>query len=97
MTVKPRTTAGEHVRKGDTSILNSLAFRGVAYQIILAIFVILGGLYLYINVNANLERQGIATGWDFLTENAGFDIGESPIPYDSEDSYGSFARSIGTN
>ena len=94
MTVKPRTTAGEHVRKGDTSILNSLAFRGVAYQIILAIFVILGGLYLYINVNANLERQGIATGWDFLTENAGFDIGESPIPYDSEDSYG-FAMWIG--
>ncbi|MDD9878686.1 MAG: amino acid ABC transporter permease [Magnetovibrio sp.] len=80
--------------KGDTSILNSMAFRGVAYQVLLAVFVVLGGLYLYINVNANLERQGIATGWGFITENAGFDIGESPIPYDSEDSYG-FALWIG--
>ncbi len=77
-----------HQPKGDTSILNSMAFRSVAYQVILAIFVVLGCLYLYINVNINLDRQGIATGWDFVTENAGFDIGESPIEYDSEDSYG---------
>ena len=74
--------------KGDTSILNSMAFRGVAYQVLLAVFVLLCGLFLYINVHANLERQGIATGWDFVTENAGFDIGESLIPYESEDSYG---------
>lgn len=80
--------------KGDTSILNSLAFRGIAYQVILGVCVVLGGLYLYVNVNANLERQGIATGWDFVTENAGFGIGESPIPYDSEDTYG-FAIWIG--
>ena len=80
--------------KGDTSILNSMAFRGIAYQVLLAICVVLGGLYLYVNVNANLDRQGIATGWDFVTENAGFDIGESPIPYDSEDTYG-FALWVG--
>ncbi len=82
------------VRKGDRSILNSMAFRSVFYQLLLAAFVVLGGLYLYLNVNANLDRQGIATGWDFLTENAGFDIGEAPIAYDSEDSYG-FAMWIG--
>jgi len=74
--------------KGDTSILNSMAFRGVAYQVLLAVLVVLGGLFLYINVNENLDRQGIATGWSFVTENAGFDIGESPIEYDSEDTYG---------
>ena len=82
------------VRKGDRSILNSMAFRSVIYQLLLAAFVVLGGLYLYLNVNANLDRQGIATGWDFLTENAGFDIGEALIAYDSEDSYG-FAMWIG--
>ncbi len=80
--------------KGDSSILNSMAFRSVCYQFLLAAFVFLGGLYLYLNVNANLERQGIATGWDFMTENAGFDIGEAPIAYDSEDTYG-FAIWIG--
>ncbi|NIQ98391.1 MAG: ABC transporter permease subunit, partial [Desulfuromonadales bacterium] len=59
-----------------------------AYQVILAAAVILIGWYLYANVNANLERQGIATGFDFLTEDAGFDIGESVIPFDSSQSYG---------
>ena len=90
-----KLTAPDRVTpKGDTSIFNSMAFRGIAYQVLLAAFVILGGLYLYINVNANLERQGIATGWSFFNENAGFDIGESPIEYDSEDSYG-FALWVG--
>lgn len=75
-------------RKSNTSILNSLAFRGIAYQVLLATAVVLIGWYLYVNVNANLERQGIATGFDFLTEDAGFDIGESVIPFDSSQSYG---------
>jgi general L-amino acid transport system permease protein len=75
-------------RKSNTSILNSLAFRGIAYQVLLAAGVVLIGWYLYVNVNANLERQGIATGFDFLTEDAGFDIGESIIPFDSSQSYG---------
>lgn len=75
-------------RKSNTSILNSLAFRGIAYQVLLAAAVALIGWYLYVNVNANLERQGIATGFDFLSEDAGFDIGESIIPFDSSQSYG---------
>ena len=75
-------------RKSDTSILNSMAFRGMAYQVLLAAGVVLVLWYLYVNVNENLERQGIATGFDFLWEAAGFDIGESLIPFDSSQSYG---------
>jgi len=75
-------------RKSDTSIFNSLAFRGAVYQILLAIGVAFVGWYLYYNANANLDRQGIATGFDFLKEAAGFDIGESLIPFDSSQSYG---------
>lgn len=75
-------------RKSDTSIFNSLAFRGMIYQILLAIGVAFVGWYLYFNANANLDRQGIATGFDFLQEAAGFDIGESLIPFDSSQSYG---------
>lgn len=75
-------------RKSDTSIFNSLAFRGVVYQVLLAIGVAFVGWYLYFNANANLDRQGIATGFDFLKEAAGFDIGESLIPFDSSQSYG---------
>ncbi len=75
-------------RKSNTSVLNSLAFRGVVYQILLAAAVLFAGWYLYYNANTNLERQGIATGFSFLNEAAGFGIGESPVPYDSADSYG---------
>jgi general L-amino acid transport system permease protein len=80
--------AFEASRKSDTSIFNSLAFRGVVYQVLLAVGVVLLGWYLYYNTNANLERQGIATGFDFLGERAGFSIGESLIPFDSANSYG---------
>ncbi len=75
-------------RKSDTSILNSLAFRGVVYQVLLGAGVILLCWYLYHNAHLNLERQGIATGFDFLDERAGFGIGETLISYDSGRSYG---------
>jgi len=74
--------------RSDTSFLNNIAFRGVAYQVLLGVGVLLLAYILYVNVNANLERQRIATGFDFLFETSGFDIGETLIEYDSEDSYG---------
>lgn len=73
--------------KGDRSILNSIAFRGVVYQVALAAAILLLGWFLYVNVNENLARQNIATGWGFLDEAAGFDISESLIPFDSSQSY----------
>jgi general L-amino acid transport system permease protein len=35
----------------------------------------------------NIDARGITTGFDFLTDRAGFDISESPIPYSSDSSY----------
>ena len=76
------------IKKGSSSLLHNLAFRGVAYQVLLAAAIVLLAYLLYQNVNANLEKQRIATGFDFLNETSGFDIGETLIEYDSEDSYG---------
>ncbi len=70
------------------SLLNSISFRGYAYQALLILFVLTIGWYLYSNVTGNLERQGIATGFGFLSEPAGFDIGESFIAFDASQSYG---------
>lgn len=75
-------------RESDTSLLNNITFRGYAYQVLLGLSVALLAYLLYVNVNANLERQRIATGFDFLFETSGFDVGEKLIDYDSEDSYG---------
>lgn len=71
-----------------SDIVYSQAIRGVAYQALLGLVVIFCGYYLYANVTENLSRQGIATGFNFLTESSGFDIGQSVVPFDSEDSYG---------
>lgn len=70
------------------SFLYHRAFRSLLYQLLLAAGLAILAWYLYSNVNANLDRQGIATGWDFLHETAGFDIGESVIAFDSSDTYG---------
>lgn len=54
--------------------------------------VVLGiGYYLFSNMQANLERRSIQTGFEFLWREAGFAIGESPIPYSAASSY---ARAI---
>ena len=74
--------------RSSSSLLHNLAFRGIAYQVLLALAIVALVYLLYLNVNANLEKQRIATGFDFLNETSGFDIGETLIDYDSEDSYG---------
>ncbi len=57
-------------------------------QVLFVVVVVLAGSRLYVNMRANLERQGLVTGWDFLTNPASFDIGEQLIPYTASDSYG---------
>lgn len=70
------------------SILYDQGFRSIVYQILLAIGLGYVGWALFANVIENLDRQGIATGWDFLWTSSGFDIGESVIEYDAGDTYG---------
>ncbi len=42
---------------------------------------------LYRNVSASLTRQAITTGFEFLTHEAAFEIGESSIAYSAADTY----------
>ncbi len=66
---------------------NDRRTRAVLYQIL-----VLGGVgllawYLISNTLTNLESRSIATGFDFLEREAGFDVSESPIPYSPADTY----------
>lgn len=45
------------------------------------------GLFLYSNTAANLAARNIATGFGFLSREAGFEIGESLIAYGAADTY----------
>ncbi|MBM9603877.1 amino acid ABC transporter permease [Desulfopila inferna] len=62
--------------------------RGILYQIITAMIVAFVGYYLISNVQENMARQSIASGFGFVEREAAFEIGESPIEYSAADSYG---------
>ena len=65
----------------------SQAFRGLIYQL-LAIIAITGAVwFLAHNTLVNMRVRGIQSGFDFMSQAAGFDIGESLYPFDSEQSY----------
>ena len=73
-------------RKRDWS-WRSQAFRGVVYQVIALGLVTFGVWYLASNTLANMQARGIRSGFDFLVQPAGFDIGESVIGYDAMNAY----------
>jgi general L-amino acid transport system permease protein len=66
----------------------SQAFRGVVFQILAVLVLLAAGSVLLTNTLANMRARGIQSGFDFITQPAGFAIGESLIPFDSAESYG---------
>lgn len=65
----------------------SQAFRGLLYQVITVVVVLVTVLYLAHNTTTNMKLRGIQSGFDFLSSPAGFDIGESLFAFDSGESY----------
>lgn len=71
-----------------TNLIYNPTFRAMLFQALAA-----AALFFFIysiinNALVNLEQRGIATGFGFLTEQAGFGIGLSLIDYDETYSYG---------
>ena len=73
-------------KKRDWS-LRSRAVRGVLYQLIAVALISLGVWFLASNTMENMRVRGIQSGFDFLAQPAGFDIGETPVNYDALDPY----------
>ncbi len=65
----------------------SRAFRGLVYQLVAVAVICAGVWYLAHNTLANMQARGIQSGFGFLTQAAGFDIGETLIPYQALDPY----------
>jgi len=66
----------------------SKALRSLLYQVAAVALIFAAGAYLLHNTLANMRLRGIQSGFDFITQPAGFSIGESIIPFDSAESYG---------
>lgn len=65
----------------------SRTFRGLLYQALALVLIALALWFLGHNTLVNLRERGIQSGFDFLTQTAGFDIGESLFPFDSRQPY----------
>ena len=57
------------------------------YQALAVVVVVLLAWLLISNTLANMRARGIQSGFDFLSQPAGFDIGESWLSYDSANPY----------
>jgi len=70
------------------SAWNDPRWRALFFQ---AVLVLVAGVLVYdlaVNTARNLANRNIASGWDFLTRNSGFDVVFSLIAYSSESNYG---------
>ena len=71
-----------------TAVWNDPRYRALFFQV-LVIGVVIGlGAYLVSNTLDNMQRRGIASGFSFLGNTAGFDIQMHLIDYREESSYG---------
>ncbi len=61
--------------------------RSIFIQLLFLISIVFIIFYLVHNAQENLQRQNIASGFDFLKQEAGFDISESLVSYQAIDSY----------
>ncbi|WP_297647353.1 amino acid ABC transporter permease [Hydrogenophaga sp.] len=66
----------------------SRAARGLIYQTVALLLIGLGVWFLAHNTQENMRIRGIQSGFDFLGDAAGFDIGETMIEYSPSQTYG---------
>ena len=71
-----------------TRLLYNLRFRAILYQVLAVGSIVLLGLYLFSNVSQKLAEQNIATGFGYLSREAGFVISQSMIDYKPTHTYG---------
>ncbi len=73
---------------GSISLIYNPAFRSAVFQIIAVAALVFFFYTIVNNALSNLEARGIATGFDFLNQEAGFGIGLTLIDYNETYTYG---------
>jgi general L-amino acid transport system permease protein len=70
------------------SFLYDPRVRGIVFQVIVVVLLVLAVGWIVTNTIENLRRANIASGFGFLRGRAGFDIAVTLIPFDSDDTFG---------
>jgi len=81
------STAGRAPPKRRVWSWRSQAFRGLVFQVVVLALIAAAVWFLVHNTLLNMRARGIQSGFNFLSQPAGFDIGESVIPYDPLNPY----------
>lgn len=66
---------------------NDPFWRGIGYQTITAIVLVIAVIWMWLNTLENLKRANLSSGFGFLQSRAGFDLAQSLISYSSDSSY----------
>jgi general L-amino acid transport system permease protein len=83
----PMNAAIERATPAKASFFNDAKVRGVFYQIVVFASLVAFFWWIIHNTIANLNRLNIASGFGFMKGRAGFDLGQSLIPYSSDSTY----------
>jgi general L-amino acid transport system permease protein len=75
-------------RSALTSLWRNELFRSIVLQVVVGVILLAAILFFVHNTAVNLEKRGIASGFDFLSGTSGFDISISLIPYTLQSTYG---------
>jgi general L-amino acid transport system permease protein len=70
-----------------TQFLKKNSIKALLYQALLVLFLLICFGFALSNTITNMHQRGIQAGFGFLADPAGFDISESWIAFNSEDSY----------
>lgn len=70
------------------SWINDPKFRGIAYQVFVALVVAAFIYWIIGNTTENLRRANISTGFGFLNGRAGFDVSQALIEYTANSTFG---------
>ncbi|WP_181706242.1 amino acid ABC transporter permease [Chthonobacter rhizosphaerae] len=75
-------------RGSGSSWLYDPTIRGIVFQVLLVVGLALFGWWVVHNTIVNLRAANIASGFDFLSTRAGYDIAQKPIDYTIDDTHG---------
>jgi general L-amino acid transport system permease protein len=87
MTTAPRKPPPQFVFRLKRVLGGRAGWSGLALQLLFAAVLVWLGYEIVANARTNLETQRIVSGFDFLRNNAGFDVSQSLIPYAGSDTY----------
>jgi general L-amino acid transport system permease protein len=72
---------------GYSGVFTSVALRRWLVQLLIVAALVAAGYVAFSNLNSNLAQRGLSLGFDFLRQEAGFEISFSLIPFSASDNY----------